>query len=65
MAYAGATPDIRGKPVVGGGGVRWMEFVVDEMELCVAGQILGACSSTSRAECWQAGRVPYGLDFST
>lgn len=33
MSYAGATPDIRGKRVVGregGEGVRWMEFVVDE-----------------------------------
>lgn len=42
VAYAGATPDICGKAVVWGrgGGVRWMEeFVVDEMELCVAGTV--------------------------
>lgn len=60
MAYAGATPDIGGKPVVGEGGEMWMEFVVDEMEFCVAGQTwddFGSLlhSSNLRADCWQAG----------
>lgn len=42
----------------------WMEFVVDEMELCVAGQTwddFGSLlySSKLRTDCWQAGRLAH------
>lgn len=54
VSYAGATPDIRGKRVVGREGVRGemdgSSLSMDEMELCVAGQILVGLRLASSAQ---------------